>query len=297
MAVDFTTLLVKNCIGKKLLKDPRFDFNENINFDTGVQIDNKRVAEYHFCKIIVYDTGTVFFKGSLHKLYNSLNNILAPNFDNSKTYNGFNGNEFTMKMIEETIKHLEIIFNLDRSNFEFKKLEIGTNVKTSFELPRILKSLLTLNGKRFEFRYNENFAQIEMDNYFVKIYNKTNQYEMKENVLRIEIKTKRMVVFKECNLITLEDLNPDNITKALNLVLCRWEKVLMTDYTIDEASLARTQKTALNNKFKHPTFWIGLKPNKRDTPKKQFQDIILNHSDQIQRSISKSFLGNISHFN
>ena len=91
-------------------------------------------------------------------------------------------------------------------------------------------------------RYKENFAQVEYDDFYLKIYNKGFQFGMDENILRIEIKTKRMREFS--GIRTLADLTTKNLDKAILRLLKRWDDVLLYDCTINENNLSKLFITA-----------------------------------------------------
>src|SRR5690606_31880189 len=133
-------------------------------------------ADYHYCKIIVYDSGLVLFSGSIHKLWNSLNGVSAPNKRECKNYKGFNGNQFTLKNVLEAREHLQELFDCEAEQMMFKNIELGINATPLFNPQQYIKGLLYHNGKLFESRYNEHFAQVIHQRYYIKIYNKSNQY-------------------------------------------------------------------------------------------------------------------------
>jgi hypothetical protein len=146
------------------------------------------IAEYHHCKIIIYDTGKVFFSGSIHKLYNSLNNIKAPNYNKEKLYKGYNGNQFKLVNILEVRTHLTKLFNCKPEQMIFRNIEFGVNTEPSFCPNLFTKGLLPYKGKKFEYRHGNNFAQSILQHLIFKIYNKANQYKMNTDTLRIELK-------------------------------------------------------------------------------------------------------------
>ncbi|MFD0993205.1 hypothetical protein [Tenacibaculum geojense] len=297
MPVDYTTLLLRGCNADEVLNNPLLDFSLNYN-EHGVVIDNKRVAKYHFCKVIVFDNGTVLFKGSLHKMYNSIKNIRAPNFSLNNTYNGFNGNTFTLENINFIIMHLEVLFQLSRHNFVIRKIEIGLNIQVFFNPKLLIDGLLEIGGKPFEFKYNNHFAVCEKSEYYLKVYDKSNQYGLETSTIRIELKSRKTRVFQKANFNTLADLTACNLDVSLNKLLDCWNKVLMYDFTINETLLTTRQKNALNNKFQHVKYWQSLSSNNKDKPRKAFNDIVKNYSDNIQEQIAQTIkMTKISHFN
>lgn len=295
ISVDYTTLRLESYDSNKILNNTKLDFSLNVNED-GVVTDNKRIAKYHFCKIIVYDSGSVYFEGSLHKMYNSLVGVYAPNYDIRQPYNGFNGNTFTYENLCLVILHLESLFSVDREYFTFRKIEIGLNLLISVCPRKIITNLLNSGGKKFEMRYKENFAQVEYDDFYLKIYNKGFQFGMDENILRIEIKTKRMREFS--GIRTLADLTTKNLDKAILRLSKRWNDVLLYDCTINENNLSKRQRNELKNKFRHTKYWTSIKSNNKHKPKKRYFEIVKKHSENLHKEISdKIKMTKISQFN
>jgi hypothetical protein len=298
MPVDFTTLRLREYDASKILNNMLLDFPRNVDDKTGVIFDNKRVAKHHFCKVIIYDTGAVYCKGSLHKMYNSLKGIYAPNYDEKRPYSGFNGNEFTYENLCFVIRYLESLFGVDSSFFVLQKIEIGLNLQVSVNPKNIISNLLESGGKKFELKYEENFAQLVKEEYVLKIYNKGNQYGMNGNILRVEIKTKRMREFQTAGFKTLKDLTIESLNKALLRLLKRWNDVLLYDCTINKNKLNRRQNIELENKFQHPKYWILIKANNKDKPRKKYLKIVEDFSANIHKEIAiKIENTNISHFN
>lgn len=297
MPVDYTTLHLGSYNCNRVLNNPFLDFSLNYN-ENGVVLDNKRVAEHHFCKIIVYDNGTVLFKGSLHKMYNSLKGIKPPNFNSLSVYKGFNGNDFTARNVNFVITYLEELFDTNRFNFTIKKIEIGLNIKIDFNPLLIIKNLLEVGGTAFEFKYNNNFAVCEKSDYFLKVYNKSSQYNLDESILRVELKTRKTRVFQKANINTLGDLTPDKLNEAINILLKHWYKVLIYDFSINNTLLTKREKSALNNKFQHIKYWQSLSANNKDKPRKAYQTIVAKYSGNIKEQIAQKIKNTkISHFN
>ena len=94
--VDYIKMLVLDIDLQRLSNLSCLEFIRGVSERTGELLD-KKVADYHYCKITVYDSGTILFSGSLHKLYNSLKNFNPSNFNNSK---GFNGNQFKLEALK-----------------------------------------------------------------------------------------------------------------------------------------------------------------------------------------------------
>lgn len=287
--IDFAKISIIDIDKDWLLKSPWLDFKSELTEKTG-ELSTKQVAIYHYCKITVYDSGMILFTGSIHKLWNSLNNVLAPNYEEFKIYKGFNGNLFTINNIVEVREHLSKLFNCNPNQMIFQNIEFGINTSITFSPQLFIKGLLYHNGKPFEYRYNEHFAQAIHQRYFLKIYNKSKQYQMDSNTLRIELKVVKTQDIKHLGMTTFEDVDAYKLNKATQLLLKRFNEVVYYDYTIELDKLSERQKQTLT-RYSNPRYWINdLKPRKRDTPKKKLKDFIIKYSDNLHLQIRKDII-------
>lgn len=281
--IDYVKIKVDNIDVDRLVNHPELDFKIEVSERTG-ELSTKRVAQYHFCKIIIYDSGLVLFAGSIHKLYNSLNNILAPNY-NPENYKGFNGNLFTLKDILIVRIHLLNLFQCEPQQLTFQNIELGINTTAGIDPMLFLKGLLYHKGKAFEYRFNNNFAQSIHERFIFKIYNKSNQYGINVDTLRVELKIIKTEELKQTGIKTFADVNTVTLNKAFQLILKRFDEVVYFDYTINKKKLTKTQKEVLKQ-YENPRFWLEkLKPNYRHRHKNRLQKIIQNSSSNLHQKI------------
>ncbi len=285
--IDYVKISLKDIDVDRLSE--KLDFKFEVTENTG-EPSTKKSVDYHFCKITIYDSGLVLFTGSIHKLYNSLNNIKAPNWQDWKVYKGYNGNQFTINHILEVKTHLQELFDCDVEQMIFQNNELGVNTTTVFNPQLFIKGLLYHNGKPFEFRHNKHFAQVIHQRYYIKIYNKSNQYGMPEHTLRVELKVIKTEDIKHLGINTFADINTSTLNKAKELLLKRFDEVVYYDNTIVKENLTGTQKRTLE-RYSNPRYWIDvLKPNKRDTQKKKLKDFILKYSSNLHQKISADII-------
>lgn len=281
--IDYVKILLTGVEIDKLVN--LLDFKIEVSEKTG-EISTKRTAEYHFCKITIYDSGTVVFTGSIHKLWNSLSNVLAPNHKERKTYKGYNGNQFTLNNIIEVKNHLTALFNCEPQQMIFQNIEFGINTTPKFNPQLFLKGLLYHNGKSFEFRYKEHFAQAIHQRYYLKIYNKSSQYGMQEYTLRVELKIVKTEDIKHIGIKTFADINTSTLNKAKELLLKRFDEVVYYDNTITKDSLTERQIRTLE-RYSNPRYWIdSLTPKNRVYNKRILKSFVLNYSDNLQRILA-----------
>lgn len=282
--IDYTKIFLKGIDTDRLCNLPILDFKIEVSEKTG-EVSTKRIAEYHFCKVIIYDSDLVFFTGSIHKFWNALHNVKAPNHNKVKKYKGFNGNQFTINDIMEIRQHLEKLFSCEPQQMIFQNIEFGINTAPVFNPQLFLKGLLYHNGKPFEFRHKEHFAQAIHQRYYFKVYNKSNQYGMQEHTLRVELKVIKTEEIKCLGIKTFADINTLTLNKANELLLKRFDEVVYYDNTIVKENLTERQKQTLE-RYSNPRYWIdNLKPNKRDNHKKKLKDFILKYSNNIHQQL------------
>ncbi len=283
ISTDYIKLEILNADIPYLLNNGALDFKTTISTETG-EISNKKVAEYHFCKITIYDSGYVQFSGSIHKFWNSLNGIKAPN-GTPKFHKGFNGNQFTLSDFIKAKIYLSELFNVCATDLEIVNIEFGYNLHVSFNPLLFIKGLLYYKGKMFEFRYNRNYAQVEFQRYILKIYNKSNQYGMPENILRVEIKIRKTEHLKGKGIKTLEDINLITLQRVTELFLKHFKGISYYDYTINKKGLKKKDLERLNN-YSNPRYWIiDLDKEKRKRPKGYLKNYIIKYSTNLHQNI------------
>ena len=285
--IDFVKILIENPNITFLKQTNQLEFKVEVSEKTG-EISNKRIAEYHFCKIFIYPSGRVSFQGSLHKMYNSLNGIQAPNFN--KHFNkGFNGNLFTFKHIQHSIEHITKLLDVSPHQLRFQNIEFGINTELCFDPQTFIEGLLIQRNKVFELKHSQRFAQAIHNRYYLKIYNKGKQYKLAKNTLRVEVKIIKSEHLKQIGIINAENINEKTLYNAFKLLLRHFNEILYYDYTINGKSLKKRERNTLY-RYRLNNYWLKLKSNKRDTPKKKLQYLIDNHSENLKKQIEDNMI-------
>lgn len=265
------------------------DYNEKTN-----ELSTKSIADYHFCKIIIHKNlntknETVLFQGSIHKMWNSLNDIKAPNYKTA-IFKGFNGNQFNLNQIIEIRNHLMKLFDCSVYQMIFQNIEVGINTQPNFNSQLFINGLLYHKGVMFENRYNRAYAQVQHKRFIIKIYNKGLQYGMNKNTLRIEVKVLKMIELKKFGVITFEDINENTLNKLFAYLLRRFDEVVYYDKTINKKRLLDRQKQLLP-KYSNKTYWIDdVLPQHRDRQKKKLNEFIKLYSDNLRAQIREDLI-------
>jgi hypothetical protein len=287
--IDYTKIQILGVDIKKLLQHHNLEFIRSVSEKTGL-LDTKTICHYHKCKIIVYDSGTVRFSGSIHKFYNSITGIEAPNKDPK----GYNGNQFYYYEIDFVRQHLVYLFNVPSEQMQIQNIEYGLNLTTSFNPQGFITGLLLFGVNPFEFRFNEFYAQSVHDQYIIKIYNKGNQYDMPLNTLRFEIKVLKMIKqSKDVGIAFMSDITVDRLKKAKEYLITQLETTLYYDNTIIKKNLSKKQQNKLKDYNNH-RFWQKLTRQQRSKDKKKLNTIIekksQNQKEELRQLIKESRL-------
>lgn len=297
IVIDYVKIQIEKPDLSHLYKNKELDFIIEVSENTG-ELSTKKTATYHFCKIIIHESGNAFFQGSIHKMWNSIGKIYSPNYELTKNqYKGYNGNLFTLNNIIEVRSHLEKLFNCKPEQLIFRNIEFGVNTTPSFDPNLYIKGLLYHKGKMFEYRYNGYYAQVFHQRYIIKIYNKSIQYGINAYTQRVEVKILKMKELQSYNINSFNDITRTTLLKAQELILKRFDEVMHYDYTIDKKKLSKPQKRLVSN-YSNPRYWINeLKPNQRNRHSLKLSLITQNFSHNIHEKIRDEIIEKCSIIN
>lgn len=210
--------------------------------------------EFENLKTKVYESGSIYFNGSLHKFFN----------------NGLhNHNEFNQSAYFETLERLKLIYGIEPDNIRIIQLEYGVNIKPPIPTNDILNNLIQHKNKDFEQKIsNENgkYYQCEHANYIIKVYNKGLQYGCKDEILRIEIKQTNWSEPRKRGVNSLHDFNQCDKLNFVNDLLTKWNEIIFYDPT--NTNIKKW------GKYSNVNFWRELRTKSHTTQKK--------HADRLR---------------
>ena len=195
-----------------------------------------------------------YINGSLHKL----NNLLL--FEEDHNYN-----DFSLCQINDVISYLTKIFEIENAT-SLTNLEFGFNIDVSKNPQDIIDYNLLMykykhHNRDDKFGGKGDFKEFKTTDFNIKIYNKSKQYQLKENKLRIELKITSKRYLQNLGIFKLEDLNEIEVIYSLYERLLKEFKELTI---VDEFYLLNIPKEDKDNlvKFTNPNYWKQLKKDK-----------------------------------
>lgn len=282
--IDFVTIKIENLDPLILKENSLLNFCYNVNTSTGeIRTTNRQGKEitpsknafYKSLEFIIYDTGTILIKGSLHKFWNS---------------GGHNYNDFNFKSFLDVLNTLKTDFNINPKDCVLKCLEVGVNINPPILTKDILEYSFLHKTKKFEYQIHTEegkYKQCKHSQYIVKFYDKALHYKSKgfninNEILRFEIKYTKMERVNKLGIFNLNDIKEIGFKIFENELLTEWQNVLFYDKTINSKSLRLTN-------YQNPIYWIELLEKTTSSNfnkhKNILNDLIKNNSENIKQKI------------
>lgn len=170
-------------------------------------------------KLKVYENGTILLSGSLHKYYND---------------GKHNHNDFHVMAFDKALKSLESHFGINPKNILLKQLEFGVNIKPPIPTSSIISNLYLHKRVEFELPINSSrgkFLQFKHDKYILKIYNKSLQYNLQCEIMRIEIKQSWSEYRNKNGVLTLQDFIEMDKQPLHDKLVDEWNYIVFFDPT------------------------------------------------------------------
>ena len=152
-------------------------FNKPISIFNG-ELLSKTIYTYKNLTIKVFENNNrVEFSGSLHTFYN----------DGKHNYN-----DFGKKRFNEALMRLSDTLNIRPENLYLLHLEWGYNIvppkETNYVLDRLIQHKSVNKTVGVDCKIEGKYIQFKHSTMILKIYNKGQQFKLKDEVLRMEIK-------------------------------------------------------------------------------------------------------------
>lgn len=268
---DFNKTEINELEVQSLLNNQYLDFKFDVSQKTGEMFENKMVSSFsgieNFCTI--KNGQYVTFKFSFHKYKNG---------------GLHNHNDFTIKDFLKVLKDLSDKFEINPFLAILRNLEFGVNVILPFNTQKFLESIISYKGIEYtKETYNRKgfMYRFELEQYDLKIYDKGYQYQLKENILRFEIRVRKMDYLKTKN-INIQYYNDllkiENINSLKILLTKTFENVLIYDNSINLRSIESKREKEILINGRNPKYWIRIEnPNTYKSRKKRFKELVLKY--------------------
>ena len=254
--------------------------------------DTGEVKEaYLYKNMNITPTGTGFvLAGSLHK-YRSIIKDIATSAQIDK-YKGYNGDLFTLQDITDTITHLCGVLDISPHVCTLQNIEIGVNNVVTFAPFEFMRGVLYhRNDYNPTIKYGGGYIQFNHSDYFIKIYNKGNQYKLKNSVVRVEIKVMKMRKLIEAGIeiSTLADINEITLKQAFNLLYSEFNEVIYYDRSINTEGLTEAKQRKVLE-YQNKTFWEKASRRNKQHHKEQLNSLIDKRSDNYKGQIQRQMI-------
>ena len=246
-------VLDKHGFENHIVKGKVIDLSTKFNQMTGeVEEYPKRGKDCNLNVGITLKTASIL--GSIHKYHNIRMDKGNQNYDN-----------FYYSQIETEIRGLIKKYSI-KNDTRITNLEFGFNLAVDKDPQVILDNNILMNNfkapnKNLKFLGKGDYKEFQMTDYSIKVYNKSKQYKLKSNVLRVELKITKKRFLELLGVFDLEDLLDKNI---LALVYGRFMELFEGLIIIDCFSPEIIPENDYNklNKYTNPSYWIRIKSEK-----------------------------------
>jgi hypothetical protein len=250
---------------EQFLENEKYEFISSVKRNTGEEL-GYFIGKYKTFKLEV-NSHCVTISGSIHKFYNEITGQGSQNFD-----------DFSYEKLKETISIIQSELNIDLKDSRVQNLEFGVNIKIDRCPTNFLKENLILmkykEPKIEDFNYKGHFREFEFSQYYMKVYNKGAQYEIGEDILRLEIKTRKSEIFNDYIVAVIDLLEKSNLLKLKALLMKRVKELLICDTIAPEAVVDSIDLNKLNH-YWNPKYWIKLKEENRRKANRSIKDFRL----------------------
>lgn len=291
---DFLHSDIKGVLPEEFERHELLDFITGLSTSTGeispnthrrkgrYRTSDKR-AQYNHLEFSIIADKHINLSGSLHEYVHC----------------GNNSGSFTFPELYYAIKDLHDKFNLNPHLCLLHNVEFGVNIKLPFPVKDFLDAVVSLKGKEYQRKNFDGKGDMILfvhKQFELKMYDKGKQKKRgAENILRVEIKVRRMDFFdkKGIDLVSFADLlNPDIHQKLLQTLLYYCKHLIIYDSTIDSSEPSKRELTVIQE-GNNPRYWKDLlKSNPENFKKKvpRFNELIERYGKRQYRQILVSLI-------
>jgi len=277
-------VLEKEVLESHIKKNKIIDLKTSLNLFTGEESSCPLIGKYFNLDIVIACKGA-YIKGSVHKMKNLLNGMQSQNY-----------NDLTFCSASESIRHLIETFGLNQKT-SLTNLEFGLNIRLSQNPQNVLDYNLLMydfgaHNKDLKFRGKGDYKEFQKTDYYIKIYNKSKQYKLYNNILRIEMKIISKRKLQKLGIFSLEDLENESIIR--NLYSFLWNELhkltIVDDFTHMDLPFEDLNNL---NLYTNPNYWKKLRRDRSfkvvNNRKQKLQYLITKYGlDSVKKEILKN---------
>ena len=241
---------------KKLISNHLITWEQGFNPTTGEITGNKIVGTFYRMKIVITDNN-IILSGSLHYLWNEINNDGSQNWD-----------DFNFKDLSQVVMWLRGNLGIDPKQCSIQNLEYGVNVgiwkdPTDLITQNVIVWDGRVHGKNFTFINKGKFIEWLRRQYSQKIYDKGQQFNKESHILRWEKKIIKSEYLKSFGISLLSDIIDIAKLKSLaNDLLKSFDKLLIVDSIDSPEQLSARERTTWT-RGTNPKTWETIKTKHR----------------------------------
>jgi len=228
------------------IKESDLDWYVSANERTG-EVKEVKVANSNGLTFI-QKSQRVYLKGSLHMFFNE---------------GKHNHNNFSFASLRSVITELHSKYGINPQTTPIENLEFGVNVELPYAVDKILNSLVMHKSEPFNKFVRGQGLECNHTQYSIKIYDKGKQHNLKQNLLRVEIKVVRMAYFASqgVKIKFLSDLlKIENLKDLSNILVQTISDVILTDVELlKNPALSEEDRLIIANGSNHK-YWRSIKP-------------------------------------
>lgn len=276
--IDFGKYDLLGIAPGNLEQNTLLDFHYKVNSNTG-ELGKYKNAYFKGLEFKIYEPTTanpvqrITIEGSLHKYWNN---------------GAHNFNDFGINEIDEVVKDLNNKFGITPKNCILRQLEIGVNIDAPLRTKTVLKQCLLHKTNRLKWIFTKdegNYIQAQHQRQILKIYDKRTHYEKKgfnisKEILRIEVKYRKMIELNAKGIFTLQDLLTYGLENFIPVLLKKWQEVIFYDFKAIKG-------TQYEQTYSNPNYWDNLTYEGLKYHRANLNKLLQLHPDNLKFKIAK----------
>ena len=256
---DYIHTDIKDKLVSEILANPTLDFTLQVSSTTGeINPMNRERRKTNF-------PSKVQQKADLAGMTVSVTNGRYINLQGSihEYFHGNNYGDFTFLEVKKAIENICTTLEIDSGLTPLHNLEFGVNIELPFPVVVFLNSVLTYKGERPErnsYLGKGLMIKFTFSHYELKLYDKGKQRQLKNNILRVEIKVRRMQYLQAKGLpvkVLRDVLSVCIHPKLEGLLVNAINSLVIIENKVNADVMTRNEKRIFKE-CNNPLYWFDL---------------------------------------